>query len=75
MAAFFFVSTSLAENLQNVIPVTDGLGRFWQTPKHSQEEVAMKIFSPDDLVALRPTWKTNLFWLFVVAVVVIAVAS
>jgi hypothetical protein len=34
----------------------------------------MKI-SPDDSVALRPTWKVNLFWLFVVAVIVIAVAS
>jgi hypothetical protein len=29
----------------------------------------------DDPVALRPTWKTNLLWLFVVAVIVIAVAS
>jgi hypothetical protein len=35
----------------------------------------MKIFSADDPVPLRPMWKTNLFWLFVVAVTVIAVAS
>jgi hypothetical protein len=35
----------------------------------------MKIFSADDPVALRPMWKTNLFWLFVVAVIVLAVAS
>jgi hypothetical protein len=63
-----------------VIPITDGLGRFWQRDTHSQEEVAMKkilIFSEarDDPVALRPTWKRNLFWLLVVVVIVIAVAS
>jgi hypothetical protein len=58
-----------------VIPVTDGLGPFWQYPHYSQEEVAMKIFSPVDPVALRPMWKINLFWLFVAAVIVIAVAS
>jgi hypothetical protein len=29
----------------------------------------------DDPTALRATWKKNVFWLFVVAVIVIAVAS
>jgi hypothetical protein len=54
-----------------------GHGWLWPvlaTSNYPYEEVAMKI-SPDDPVALRPTWKTNLLWLFVVAVVVIAVAS
>jgi hypothetical protein len=44
-------------------------------PHCSQEEVAIKIFSPDDPIALRPMWKINLFWLFVAAVIVLAVAS
>jgi hypothetical protein len=35
----------------------------------------MKIFSPDDPVALKPMWKINLFWLFKVALIVLAVAS
>ena len=59
------------EKLQTVIPVTDGLGRFWQVGSNFQEEVAMD----GDPIALRPTWKSNLGWLLLVAVIVIAVAS
>jgi hypothetical protein len=58
------------ENRQFVIPITDGLGRFWQS-LGNLEEVAMN----GDPIALRPTWKSNLGWLLLVAVIVIAVAS
>jgi hypothetical protein len=61
----------MAQNLQIMIRVTDGLGRFWHSPNSSQEEVAMN----GDPIALRPTWKSNLGWLLLVAVIVIAVAS
>jgi len=65
------VTCGTGENLQIVIPVTVGLGRFWHVKYDFQEEVAMD----GDPVALRPTWKSNLGWLLLVAVIVIAVAS
>ena len=34
--------TTKSGKLQNVMAVTDGLGRFWQFINRSQEEVAMK---------------------------------
>jgi hypothetical protein len=33
----------LPQNLQIVIPVTDGLGQFWQPPNHQGELVMKKI--------------------------------
>jgi hypothetical protein len=68
--AAFFLNRDADETLQIVTAVTDCLGGCGTVHKF-REEVALN----GDPVALRPTWKSNLGWLLLVVVIVIAVAS